>query len=54
MQERAGEHCTGAEQNGLNCKCADVFIAGPETNERARDGPGSLCELIEAPDAPAA
>lgn len=32
----------GPEQNGLNCKCADVFIAGPETNERARDGPASL------------
>lgn len=36
-----------AERNGLNCKCADVFIAGPETNERARDGPTSLWELIE-------
>lgn len=36
-----------AEQDGLNCKCADVFIAGPETNERPRDGPASLCELIE-------
>lgn len=45
---RAGEeHCAEAEQNGLNCKCADVFIAGPETNERARDGPASLWELIE-------
>lgn len=38
---------TEAEQNGLNCKYADVFIAGPETNERARDGPASLWELIE-------
>ncbi|CAH2238092.1 jg18475 [Pararge aegeria aegeria] len=38
---------TEAEPNGLNCKCADVFIAGPETNERARDGPASLWELIE-------
>lgn len=36
-----------AEQNGLNCKYADVFIAGPETNERARDGPASLWKLIE-------
>lgn len=41
------QHITGAEQNGLNCKYADVFIAGPETNERARDGPASLWELIE-------
>lgn len=41
------QNCTVAELNGLNCKCADVFIAGPETNERARDGPGSLWELIE-------
>lgn len=41
------QNCTVAELNGLNCKCADVFIAGPETNERARDGPASLWELIE-------
>lgn len=41
------ESCTGAEPDGLNCKCADVFIAGPETNERPGDGPASLCELIE-------
>lgn len=44
---REKQNCTVAELNGLNCKCADVFIAGPETNERARDGPGSLWELIE-------
>lgn len=41
------QHFTGAEHKGLNCKYADVFIAGPETNERARDGPASLWELIE-------
>lgn len=44
---REKQNCTVAELNGLNCKCADVFIAGPETNERARDGPASLWELIE-------